>query len=163
VDEADDAGVVTLVATGEQPEGWLHVLSGENESGESVSVLHQQRVDLQQIAVLDAIMNNADRKAGHVLIGEGDRLWGIDHGLTFHDEPKLRTVLWGWAGEPIPRALMKDVQGLKENWSLVEGLLEEYLAGYELFALQERIEDLLESGRFPAPSNGWPAIPWPLF
>jgi uncharacterized repeat protein (TIGR03843 family) len=108
-------------------------------------------------------MNNADRKAGHVLIGEGDRLWGIDHGLTFHDEPKLRTVLWGWAGEPIPRALMKDVQGLKENWSVVEGLLEEYLAGYELFALQERIEDLLESGRFPAPSNGWPAIPWPLF
>jgi uncharacterized repeat protein (TIGR03843 family) len=163
VDETDDAGVVTLVASAEQPEGWLHVLSGENESGESVSVLHQQRVDLQQIAVLDAIMNNADRKAGHVLIGEGDRLWGIDHGLTFHDEPKLRTVLWGWAGEPIPRALMKDVQGLKENWSLVEGLLEEYLAGYELFALQERIEDLLESGRFPAPSNGWPAIPWPLF
>ena len=163
VEETDDDGVVSLVATSDQPEGWLHVLSGENEAGESVSVVHQQRADLQQIAVLDALMNNADRKAGHVLIGDGDRLWGIDHGLTFHDEPKLRTVLWGWAGERIPTALLRDIEGLKENWTDVERILEEYLAGYELIALLERIEDLLETSRFPAPSQGWPAIPWPLF
>jgi len=163
VDAADEDGVVSLVPTSDQPEGWLHVLSGENEAGQSVSVIHQQRVDLQQIALLDALMNNADRKAGHVLIGDGDRLWGIDHGLTFHDEPKLRTVLWGWAGEPIPSAFLDDVEGLKQNWTDVERLLEDYLAGYELVALRSRIEDLLERGRFPAPSHGGPSIPWPLF
>ncbi|CAB5038380.1 MAG: SCO1664 family protein [Actinobacteria bacterium] len=163
VEESDDIAVVEIVATEHQPQGWLHVLTGENEAGESVSVVHQQRVDLQQIAVLDALMNNADRKAGHVLVGQGDRLWGIDHGLTFHDEPKLRTVLWGWAGERIPKALLKDIEALQENWSAIEQILDEHLAGYEIMAFQERLEELLESGTFPAPSHEWPAIPWPLF
>jgi len=163
VEESEDDGVVSLVATSDLPQGWLHVLSGENESGDGVSVVHQQRADLQQIAVLDVLMNNADRKAGHVLRGEADRLWAIDHGLTFHDEPKLRTVLWGWAGEAIPPALYQDILALNENWAEAEQRLEQYLAGYELIALRQRIEDLLEYDRFPAPSHGWPSIPWPLF
>lgn len=163
VEESQDAGVVDLVATTDQPEGWLHVLTGENEAGESVSVIHQHRADLQQIAVLDALMNNADRKAGHVLVGDGDRLWGIDHGLTFHDEPKLRTVLWGWAGERIPRALVKDMERLQENWPSVERILEEYLAVHEILAFRERLDELLAIERFPIPSTQWPAIPWPLF
>jgi uncharacterized repeat protein (TIGR03843 family) len=163
IEESTDPGVVDLVPTSELPEGWLHVLTGENESGESVSVIHQGRPDLAQIAVLDVLMNNADRKAGHVLVADGDRLWGIDHGLTFHDEPKLRTVLWGWAGQKIPRALLKDVERLQERWPAVEAILEEYLTGFEIAAFRERLDELLENERFPAPPTQWPAIPWPLF
>lgn len=163
VDEVDAASLVELIAADLSHDGWLHVLTGENESGEHVRVVHRDREDLAQIALLDALMNNADRKAGHILVGESDRLWGIDHGLTFNEESKLRTVLWGWAGQKIPDPLMRDVAGLIQRREIVLSALEEYLAGYELDAFWERVDQILEHGCFPSPPEHWPAVPWPLF
>ncbi len=163
VDEVDESRLVDLIAADLSYDGWLHVLTGENEAGEHVRVVHRDRQDLAQIALLDALMNNADRKAGHILVGESDRLWGIDHGLTFNEESKLRTVLWGWAGQKIPDPLMRDVAGLIQRREIVLSALEEYLAGYELDAFWERVDQILEQGSFPLPPEHWPAVPWPLF
>ena len=163
VDADEDTRLVDVFSVDEIHDGWLHVLTGENEVGQEVRVVHRDRFDLAQIALLDALMNNADRKAGHLLVGEGDRLWGIDHGLTFNEEPKLRTVLWGWAGLQIPERLMDDVAALLARWDEVEMVLESFLAGYELQALAERLHDLSDGARYPQPPEHWPAVPWPLF
>jgi len=163
VDADEDIRLVDVISVDESDDGWLHVLTGENEVGQEVRVVHRDRFDLAQIALLDALMNNADRKAGHLLVGEGDRLWGIDHGLTFNEEPKLRTVLWGWAGLQVPERLMDDVAALLARWNEVEMVLESFLAGYELQALAERLQELSDGARYPRPPEHWPAVPWPLF
>jgi uncharacterized repeat protein (TIGR03843 family) len=163
VDTDEDICLVDLISVDVGHEGWLHVLTGENEAGQEVRVVHRDRFDLAQIALLDALMNNADRKAGHLLIGEGDRLWGIDHGLTFNEQPKLRTVLWGWAGHQIPEPMMADMASLVARWNEVERVLETFLAGYELRALAERLQELSDGARYPRPPEHWPAVPWPLF
>jgi uncharacterized repeat protein (TIGR03843 family) len=111
--------------------------------------------------VLDAVINNADRKGGH-LLPAGDRLYGIDHGVTFNTENKLRTLLWGWAGEPLPGDAVDVLKGLKEALS---GDLATRLAALitpaELDATRARVEALLATGKHPEPSGEWPAIPWP--
>jgi uncharacterized repeat protein (TIGR03843 family) len=113
------------------------------------------------IATFDVIANNADRKSGHVLLAEG-RLWAIDNGLAFHVEPKLRTVIWDFAGEPIPPALVADIEGL-----LAAGLpaaLAGLLDPDEQRALLERAGVLAAEGRLPLPDQDgdWPPYPWPL-
>lgn len=163
IDEAEESSLVDIIDADQAHEGWLHVLTGENEAGQEVRLVHRDRFDLAKIALLDALMNNADRKAGHILIGEGDRLWGIDHGLTFNEEDKLRTVLWGWAGQEIPEALLRDIKRLHEDWDATVQVLEEHLAGYEIRALEDRIGQILLERNFPTPPQHWPAVPWPLF
>ena len=163
VDAVDEISLVDLIDAHLAHDGWLHVLTGENESGDEVRMIHRDREDLAMIALLDVLMNNADRKAGHILVDETDHLWGIDHGLTFHEEPKLRTVLWGWSGVDIPQELMRDVASARDRWVELESILEEYLAGFEVRAVAERLQEVLETSIFPAPPNHWPAVPWPLF
>ncbi len=116
---------------------------------------------LMAIAAFDAVANNADRKSGHVLLAE-DRLWAIDNGLSFHVEPKLRTVIWDFAGEPVPPTLLADVARLAG-----EGLpaaLDRLLGPGEREALGRRAADLVSAGTLPVPdSDGdWPPYPWPL-
>jgi len=117
---------------------------------------------LVTLATFDVLANNADRKSGHVLLADG-RLWAIDHGLTFHEEPKLRTVIWDFAGERLPNRVQDDL----ERW-LAEGLGEQQLAGLlddrELEALDRRTRALLDAGELPAPDEDreWPPYPWPL-
>ena len=163
VDAVDEMSLVDLIDANLAHDGWLHVLTGENESGQEVRMIHRDREDLAKIALLDVLMNNADRKAGHILVDESDQLWGIDHGLTFHEEPKLRTVLWGWAGARIPKQLKNDVESVRGRWVELESVLEQYLAGFEVRAVAERLDEVLESSAFPAPPDHWPAVPWPLF
>ncbi len=112
---------------------------------------------LRRIAVFDLLANNADRKSGHCLLGEDGRLWAIDHGVCFSDEPKLRTVIWDFAGEPIDRALLDDVARFAREPPDFSDLLS---AG-ECDALVARAERVVRSGRFPGPGNGRP-YPWPL-
>ena len=81
--------------------GPVGVCEGEDAEGAPLLVSHPDDPRLRTMAVLDAVLNNSDRKGGHILEHDG-RLWGIDHGVSLHEEPKLRTVLWGWAGEPLP-------------------------------------------------------------
>lgn len=113
---------------------------------------------LKRMAIFDAIINNTDRKYGHLLYKEG-KLFGCDHGVTFHSEDKLRTVIWQFSDEKFDKQEMQ----LLENASALDypNLFESYLTQDEIAAIYERITRLLKSGRFPSPSENWPAIPWP--
>jgi uncharacterized repeat protein (TIGR03843 family) len=117
------------------------------------------------MAVLDAIMNNTDRKGGHILPVDGGRhIYGVDHGVTFSPTPKLRTVLWGWRGQPLTP---DEIEGIERVRDGLEGELGETLGGLlsrvEVRATARRTEALLAGGCFPFPSPDWPAIPWPPF
>src|SRR3954449_1989517 len=92
---------VTIVRDTDVPEGYLYVFEGLDDRDQVVSLVHEDTVELRRMAVFDAVVNNADRKGGHVLAMTDGHRYGVDHGLTFHVEPKLRTVLWGWAGEEL--------------------------------------------------------------
>jgi uncharacterized repeat protein (TIGR03843 family) len=107
----------------------------------------------------DIVANNADRKSGHVLRGPDDRLWAIDHGLCFHQQPKLRTVIWDFAAEPVPGHLLADLDGLASD--LPDGLCR-VLAAPEREALVSRIHHLVDAGVFPEPIGDRPPYPWPL-
>ena len=119
---------------------------------------------LWPVAVLDLVCNNADRKIGHVVRDKtADRLWAIDHGLTFHSEPKLRTVLWGFAGDTIPAPLVEALGGLRSR--LADGLADRVsalLSEEEAGALNDRVESLLSAPVHPHPPDDRPAVPWPL-
>ena len=125
---------------------------------------HADRPDVAELAVLDVVVNNTDRKGGHVLHGPDDRAYGVDHGICLHQEPKLRTVLWGWAGEPLPESAKEKLTKLR---SAVDGELGELLAEHitvaEVRALAARTDKLLAAGVFPTPTEQVRAIPWPLF
>jgi Phosphatidylinositol 3- and 4-kinase len=115
----------------------------------------------RRIAVFDAVVNNADRKAGHCLRSPSGEIVCIDHGLCFHGEPKLRTVIWDYMGEPIEPEILRDLERLSEDMRGSLGpALEPLLRPGERAALSERVEDLLRSGRYPEPGPGRP-VPWP--
>jgi uncharacterized repeat protein (TIGR03843 family) len=114
--------------------------------------------ELRRIAVFDVIANNADRKSGHVLLAE-ERLWAIDHGLTFHAEPKLRTVIWDFAGDPLDDDLVADLAGFVDR--PLPAALAALLDDEEQKALVERTLALLGEGCLPVPRTGRP-YPWPL-
>ena len=117
---------------------------------------------LRRIAVFDAVINNADRKGGHLLPTRAGHIYGVDHGVSFHAEPKLRTLLWQWSGHSL-RANASDT--LRQLQAGLAGDLGERLAGLltprEVRSTVRRIEQLLGSGRHPEPSGEWPAVPWP--
>ena len=114
--------------------------------------------ELRRIAAFDVLVNNADRKSGHVLVSD-DRLWAIDHGLTFHEEPKLRTVIWDFAGERLDDPVRESVARLLDE--PLPGELEGLLDDEELEALVVRARALARAGRLPKPGSGRP-YPWPL-
>ena len=121
---------------------------------------------VKRIALFDCVANNADRKAGHFLLGRADgRLWGIDHGLTFNTQPKLRTVVWEFTDDPIPNELLRDLAALRLDSDRMERLLAELdplLADDELVALTRRIEHVLETRVYPSPRSHR-SYPWPPF
>ncbi len=125
----------------------------------SVSVIHADCPPLRRLAVFDVLINNADRKGGHIL-ASGGRVFGVDHGICFHTDPKLRTLLWGWAGTELTDAELAAVRRVRDD---DPDRLGELLAEPEIEALWSRAERLLQRGRFPRPRGHWPAIPWPPF
>jgi uncharacterized repeat protein (TIGR03843 family) len=143
------------------PDGWLTIITGFDETGVEVTLAHEDSHRLFQIAVFDALVNNADRKAGHLLTDDSGNTFGIDHGVTFNSEDKLRTVLWGWIGQHIPENLLSDLNELKQR--IYESELEELLNQSEVSALLERLDILLDQKTMPSPSPHWPAVPWPVF
>ena len=131
---------------------------------EPVALVHEDSPALRRMAVFDIVANNADRKGAHVLpLADGHR-HGVDHGLTFHVEHKLRTVLWGWLGEPLNT---EELDGIDRVRADIAGELGDALAGLisdsEIDALDARCERLRSEGRFPGPHGDMPAMPWPLF
>ncbi|MDX3360210.1 SCO1664 family protein [Streptomyces sp. ME02-6978.2a] len=159
-----ESELLALVDAEEPEPGWKAIGLAEVEEGRTALLVHADDMRLRRLAVLDAVINNADRKGGHLLPTDGERLYGIDHGVTFNAENKLRTLLWGWAGESLPGEALDVLRGLRE--ALAEGgplalRLGELLTPAEVGATRARVEDLLASGRHPEPSGEWPAIPWP--
>lgn len=147
------------------PAGRAVVLHGEGPRGEDVVVAHDTDERMRRIALFDHVVNNADRKGGHVLVDRDGRTWAIDHGLSFHSEPKLRTVLWGWAAQPLDGGDVAALTRLSTELAGEGGLtvkLRNLLSSDEIDALASRVDSLLESGRFPVPAPGYP-LPWPLF
>ncbi|MPY63953.1 SCO1664 family protein [Streptomyces spongiae] len=163
--EGQPGAELLALVDGEEPgEGWKAVGFAEVGDGETALLVHADDLRLRRLAVLDAVINNADRKGGHLLpAGEG-RLYAIDHGVTFNAENKLRTLLWGWAGEPLTEEATEVLTSLRT--ALAEGgslavRLAELITAAELEATRTRVEALLTSGKHPEPTGDWPAIPWP--
>ncbi|MBW3548756.1 MAG: SCO1664 family protein [Actinobacteria bacterium] len=114
---------------------------------------------LRVICAFDLLANNTDRKSGHCLLGEDGRVWAIDNGLCFHPSPKIRTVIWDFADEPVPPTLLPDVEGMLER---LPGGLCGLLADDEVAGLRRRATALLHRPVFPAPDPLAHCYPWPL-
>ncbi|WP_201304862.1 SCO1664 family protein [Streptomyces sp. GS7] len=156
--------LLALVADEEPAPGWKAVGRAEIGEGRTALLVHADHPRLRRLAVLDAVINNGDRKGGHLLPGAGGEFFAIDHGVTFNSADKLRTLLWGWAGEPLTEEALAVLRGLKESLAdsgPLTARLAELITDDEIAALRARIDGLLRSGRHPEPSGEWPAIPWP--
>ncbi|MFF7925017.1 SCO1664 family protein [Streptomyces mirabilis] len=162
--EADGDGLLALVEAEEPAAGWKAIGFAEVGEGETALLVHADDVRLRRLAVLDAVINNADRKGGHLLPAREGRLYGIDHGVTFNAENKLRTLLWGWAGESLTPEAVEVLTALRDGLAPGEPLatrLAELITTTEIDATRARVEAMLASGKHPEPSGEWPAIPWP--
>ena len=160
-----EQAAVDLVPEEDVPDtGWKEVLQGQDDAGRIVSLIHEDTAVLRRMAVFDVLVNNADRKGDHVLAMPGGHRYGVDHGLTFHQEHKLRTVLWGWIGEELSAEELAGIDRVLEGLDGELGLqLAKLLTGDEIAAFAARCARLRSAGMFPAPTGGMPAVPWPLF
>lgn len=154
-----DEYIADLFDPAQVPDEFVRIIDGVDETGKPITLAHLTADEVARIAVFDALANNADRKAGHLLVGE--KIWAIDHGVTFHSEFKLRTVLWGWHGQEIPSEILADLDRLRQQ-DLV-AIFGDYLSEDELVALSDRLDELILTKKFAEPSPNWPAIPWPIF
>lgn len=105
--------------------------------------------EIERLVLFDHIANNADRKLSHCLVDVSGKIWGIDHGLTFNEVPKLRTALWQYVGQPVAPTLLADLERVKRQEAQTRKGLERYLSRAELDALMQRIERFLATGRYP--------------
>jgi hypothetical protein len=152
----------TVMRQGPHGEGAVQLFV-ESDPSEHFFTLRDDRADdFRRLAVFDVVVNNADRKSGHCLLGTDGTIWGIDHGVCFSPHARLRTVIWDFAGERVPADLLGDlrrVSGELRSGPLKEDLLA-HLTEEEVDATAARAETLAESGRYPAPGPGR-AYPWP--
>jgi uncharacterized repeat protein (TIGR03843 family) len=161
--EDESQALVDVVPRGESLTGWRTVLRARDEENAVVELIHSEHDRLRDLALLDAVVNNADRKAGHIIVDLNGKVFGIDHGIALHSENKLRTVLWGWAGEALTERHLDALMKLQHQ--LTEGVepIDRWLNGHERRALRSRVEDLVSTRTYPLPSAQWPSIPWPVF
>ncbi|MET8678663.1 SCO1664 family protein [Streptomyces sp. NPDC004647] len=163
--EADPGTELLALVDGEKPgAGWKAIGFAEVGEGETALLVHADDARLRSVAVLDAVINNADRKGGHLLPTTDGRLYAIDHGVTFNAEDKLRTLLWGWAGEPLTEEALDALGRLSAELAEDGGTaarLAELITAVELDAVRARVAGLLRTGLHPEPGGRWPAIPWP--
>lgn len=141
--------------------GWCPIMRvglGDDEEG---VLVHRDAESLRRIALFDVVINNADRKGGHLLPVEDGHVYAIDHGVSFHTEDKLRTLLWGFANRQLTESETADLKRIQADASLRERLTE-LLAQDEVEAFRARIDALLSAGRFPGPEGRRRPVPWPL-
>jgi uncharacterized repeat protein (TIGR03843 family) len=160
VDEAATNKLVDLVPSSTVPkQGWFASVEGLDADDRPVSVIHADVADLRLLAVFDVLINNADRKGGHIL-GSAGRVFGVDHGVSFHTDHKLRTLLWGWAGSELN---LRELAAVRKARDEAPEQLGELLSDQEIAALVRRADLLLSRRRLPRPRGEWPSIPWPPF
>ncbi len=162
IDGTDQDDTVNLFKPKDLPDGWLPVLRAADNKGKPLILAHADTPELALLACFDLVVNNADRKAPHILPVPGGPVLGVDHGLTLHHEDKLRTVLWGWAGKPLPD---EGIAGLERLVLVLDGPLGEELSALititELVALIDRVDRLLGCKTFDQPPPDRTPIPWP--
>ncbi len=155
----------TVVRDGPYGVGMVQLFINSDEESHLFTMLKEGGYDeaIRRLCAFDCLINNADRKSGHALRGLDGRLWAIDHGICFHYEPKLRTVLWDFVGEALPGDVVAALCRLRAGLDAADGaarLLDELLEKNELRALRRRLDRLIAAGVFPAPGPG-PNVPWP--
>jgi uncharacterized repeat protein (TIGR03843 family) len=139
---------------------WIEI----DKSIDLAEYFRQDHAQLRALALFDAVINNTDRKIGHLLPREDGKLYGCDHGVTFHEENKLRTVLWQWAGQDLSVNELNSLNELILKLDSHQGeIFNALLTTDEIAALRSRIMNLIDQESFPMPSPEWPAIPWPAF
>lgn len=155
---------LTILRDGPYGFGMVQQWVDIDESTDLAKFFATDHPQLRSMALFDAIINNTDRKIGHLLPVDGETVFGCDHGVTFHVDDKLRTVLWQWADEPFTT---EEIGLLKKAQSSLSGelgqLLTPLLTEQEIAQTMRRVADLLSSGTFPLPNPDWPAVPWPAF
>jgi uncharacterized repeat protein (TIGR03843 family) len=162
-DQPSGPDLVDLCPVDSVPAGYLSAVRAYDYTGEEVRLVHADNPRLRQMAVFDVIVNNADRKGGHILNGLDGQVYGVDHGLALHVQDKLRTVLWGWAGKPIEDQSLDDLAELEKNLGGSLGSqLREHITAAELAALRRRVRVLLDDPVMPSPERSRP-LPWPAF
>lgn len=154
----------TVLRDGIYGPGSLQIFIDSDPEEHYLNIYPRHADDFRRIALFDVVANNADRKAGHCLIDANDHMWSIDHGICFHTEPKLRTVIWEFAGEPIPaddledlKALARALQPERPLWRDFRRLLHER----EVWAMRARLERLIADAHFPHPNPHRRNHPWP--
>jgi uncharacterized repeat protein (TIGR03843 family) len=155
----------SVLRDGPEGEGVVQLFIETVDEQHFFTLRQTHRDEMKRIAVFDAVTNNTDRKGGHILLGTDGRIWCIDHGVTFHEYPKLRTVVWDFTEQPIPPDILQDLCDLQPRLAHagddLTASLAELLARRETKALRQRIDTLIANGTFPQPSEDWPPVPWP--
>lgn len=138
---------------------WIDI----DESVDLALFYREDNSSLRAMALFDAVVNNTDRKIGHLIPTPDGKLYGCDHGVTFHEEDKLRTVLWQWASMNLSDQEIEQLRTLRESLIAEEESLTSLISTTEFKALLGRVDRLLAQKIFPEPSDEWPAVPWPPF
>jgi len=136
---------------------WIDV----SEDEDVIEIAQSQDSQIRKLALFDVVINNADRKFGHILVTSGGVIFGCDHGVSLHEEEKLRTVIWQFTQMELSQAELAQISNL--TTSIDREYLKSLLSKTEIDALFARLAKLLEDGRFPSPNPNWPAVPWPPY
>ncbi|HEU5270763.1 MAG TPA: SCO1664 family protein, partial [Jatrophihabitans sp.] len=167
----------TVLRAGPLGNGMVQLWIAEDESFDLIAAINRADYpQLQRIAVLDAVLNNSDRKVSHLLPvtgadqPDGLHIYGVDHGVSLGMQNRLRTVLWQWAGDELPADCLEVLGRLDADWEMcpagqpsLAGELAELLTTAEVRAVRRRVQRLLSRRRFPMPPQDWPAIPYPAY
>jgi uncharacterized repeat protein (TIGR03843 family) len=165
ISELGEFGVVPPTVLRDGPFGvgmvqqWIDI----NEEIDLAMFYREDNAELRKMALFDAVVNNTDRKIGHLLPISEDLVHGCDHGVTFHEDDKLRTVLWQWADEPLSPQEIERLENLEVAIQESSEQLLALISANEFAALSARINRLLGEKKYPSPSDEWPAVPWPPF
>jgi uncharacterized repeat protein (TIGR03843 family) len=157
-----DEELLGFVPVRRVPAGWHRVVSARDDRGRPFVLAHSDDPRLARMAIFDAVANNADRKGGHIIPTVEGQLYGVDHGICFHLDEKLRTILWGWAGAPLPPDTLEVLEKLRADTEAGLGAaLAEHITDVEIATFAGRIDQLLATRRFPEVPEHRHAIPWP--
>ena len=158
-----DNDLIIVKSPEDIPEEYLKVLQGYDELNKLITLAHKNNRDLRNLCLFDLVINNADRKGGHLLMDSANKMWAIDHGVSWHFESKIRTVLWGWIDETFNDQdidLLNNAKKVIQTWKDEEFI---YLSEEEIEQAIKRVDGLLKENAFPQPGDQWPAVPWPIF
>lgn len=155
----------TVLRNGPFGRGMVQLWIDVDETVDLVALSRSDHPALRRMAVLDAVVNNADRKGGHLLPTPEGHVYGVDHGVTFHVEDKLRTLLWRWRGQPLGEEALDVLAGIRAqlDGGRLAADLGRLLTRREVATTAARVQRLLDTGIYPYPSEDWPALPWPPF